>query len=275
MGCRQGVAALIALLVCAAHPTPAAGAQRLTASGCSVSNTGYLSELAADYERISGVKMFIRGGGSVIGLEDLASGASDFAAACRGRSADDPADLEFVQVAWDALVFIVHPSNPVDSIAFAEAAAVYDGSLRDWSRLKGPAGPILVFLQRPTRGLSGVENSLRSQILRGRQPAAGPYVTELASTGIVEQLVEKTPRGFGASGFSSARKRAVKMLAIDGVKPTKEAIVERAYLLRRPLYLIVKKPAQPAVRAFLDFVLSKQGQDLLGSHGAISLREMR
>jgi phosphate transport system substrate-binding protein len=270
-------AALVASLVCAGLPGSARGAveQRLVASGCSVSNLGYLTDLAADYQKLTGVRMFVRGGGSVIGLEDLLSGTSDFAASCRGRLPDDPAGIEFVQVAWDALVFIVHPTNPVESLTVAEAAEVFQGIVNDWGQFRAPAGPITVFLQRPTKGLSGVESSIRTQVLRGGSPAAGPNVSELASTAIVEQLVEKTPGSFGASGFSSARKRAVKMLALDGVAPTKQTIVEGKYPLRRPLYLIVRKPVKAGVRAFVDFVLSRQGQDLISSRGAISLREVK
>lgn len=270
-------AGLTALLLCVWPPGSARGAveRQLVASGCSVSNVGYLTELAADYQKITGVKVFVRGGGSVIGLKDLVSGTSDFAASCRGRLPGDPADIEFVQVAWDALVFIVHPSTPVDSISFMAAAEVFQGVVKDWGQLKGPAGPITIFLQRPTTGLSGVEGAIRTQVLRGGSPASGPNVSELASTGIVEQLVEKTPGSFGASGFSSARKRSVTMLALDGVKPTRQTIVDGTYPLRRPLYLIVRKPAKPAVRAFVDFALSRQGQDLIGSYGAISLREMK
>lgn len=270
-------AGLIAMLLGAGLPDSAHGAaeRQLVASGCSVSNFGYLTDLAADYQKITGVKTFVRGGGSVIGLKDLVSGTSDFAASCRGRLPEDPADIEFVQVAWDALVFIAHPSTRVESISYPAAAEVFQGIVKDWGQLKGPSGPITVFLQRPTTGLSGVESSIRTQVLRGGSPATGTNVSELASTGIVEQLVVKTPASFGASGFSSARKRAVTMLALDGVKPTKQTIVEGTYPLRRPLYLIVRKPAKPAVKAFVDFALSPKGQDLISSYGAISLREMK
>jgi phosphate transport system substrate-binding protein len=270
------VPGLVVALLCAALPAGAGAApEQLFASGCSVSNVGYLTELAADYQKISGVRMFVRGGGSVIGLEDLVAGTSDFAASCRGRRGDDPADIEFVQVAWDALVFIVHPGTPVESISFAGAAAIFQGLIKDWGQLKAPPGPITVFLQRPTRGLTGVETSVRTQVLRGASPATGPNVSQLASTAIVEQLVEKTPGSFAASGYSSARRRAVAMLALDGVKPTRQTIVDRTYPLRRPLYLIVKKPVKPSVRAFLDFALGRQGQALIDSYGAISLREMK
>lgn len=67
-----------------------------------------LIELAKDYERRTGVKVFARGGGSVVGIEDLRGGKVNFAAACRAKEAGDPNDLQFIQVAWDVLAFIVH-----------------------------------------------------------------------------------------------------------------------------------------------------------------------
>lgn len=273
----RSLTALLALLTFLGMADPGWGApaKQLVASGCSVSIVGYLSDLAADYEKLTGVKMFVRGGGSVIGLEDLITGKSDFGASCRGKRPDDSAEIRFVQVAWDALVFIVHPANPIDSISLAEARLIYEGKLRDWHRLRGPAGSIRVFLQRPTQGLSGVEDSIRNLVLGGMPPVPGPNVVELASTGIVEQLVEKTREGFGASGFSSARKRAVKMLSLDHVKPTRETILNRSYPLRRPLYLVVRDQPKPEVRAFLDFVLSPKGQELIGSYGAVSLRDVK
>ncbi|HEY5999028.1 MAG TPA: substrate-binding domain-containing protein [bacterium] len=270
-----GVFSFVVAVAVSAPLAHGASEPRLVASGCSVSNVGYLADLAADYEKLTGVRMFVRGGGSVIGLEDLASGRADLAASCRGRIAADPLDVEFIQVAWDALVFLVHPSNPIDSISFADAAGVFGGTLRDWRRLGGPAGPIQVFLQRPTTGLSGVESSIRALVLKGAPPSRGSSVAELASTGIVEQLIEKTPAGFGASGYSSARRRAVKMLALDGVRPTRTAIIDRSYPLRRPLYLIVKTPPRAEVKAFVNFALSARGQQLIDSYGVIPLRTLR
>jgi len=81
------------------YPPNAYADDYLTASGCSVSNVGYLTDLAKEYERRTGMKIFVRGGGSVVGVEDLRSGKVDFAAACRSKDATDPEDIVFVQVA--------------------------------------------------------------------------------------------------------------------------------------------------------------------------------
>src|SRR5208337_4712708 len=107
--------------------SPATSAESLTASGCSVSTVGYLSDLSREYEKETGVKMSVLGGGSVRGLTDLLQSRVDFAASCQGKEVDDPAGLEFIPVAWDALVFIVNKSNPVDNISPQNVSDIYNG----------------------------------------------------------------------------------------------------------------------------------------------------
>lgn len=249
----------------------------LTGSGCSVSNTGYLTEIAKDYERLTGVKMFVRGGGSVVGLEDLKSGKVDFAASCRHSLPGDPTDIEFIQVAWDALVFIVHKSNTLDNISLDDVNAIYDGKITNWKQLKGGDAPIKLFISRPQKvhGLSGVETSTKEMVLKGHTPVETPRTVFLASTGIVEQMVETTADGFATTGFSSTRKRNVKMLKLDGIYPDKKNIARGKYPLKRPLFLLIPKYSKPETKKFIDFVLSKQGQKLISSYGAVSLLDVK
>lgn len=256
---------------------PAAHSETLTGSGCSVSNMGYLTELAEDYEKLTGVKMFVRSGGSVVGIEDLRSGKVDFAASCRHRMDADPGDIDFIQVAWDALVFIVHKSNPVDNISLEEVRGIYEGRITNWGQLKGRDLPVMVFISRPQKGhgLSGVETSTKEMILKGKEPVKTQNATFLASTGIVDQMVEKTAGGFATSGFSSAIKRDVKILKVNGVYPDKGKISEHKYPLKRPLFLLLPKNPKPEARKFLDFALSRKGQELISSYGAISLSDVR
>jgi phosphate transport system substrate-binding protein len=252
-----------------------ASAEYLTGSGCSVSNRGYLNELAKEYEKRTGVKVYIRGGGSLVGIEDLHSGRVDFAASCRGRETGDPRDVQFIQVAWDALAIIVHRSNPVDSITLEDARSIYLGWITNWRQLHGIDSPVKVFISRPRKGLSGVEASLRALILGGRDSVTTPNTFFVASTGIVEQMVEGTPGGFATTGFSSAQKRNVKMLKVSEIYPTRKNIISDKYRLKRPLFLLIPANPRPEVRKFVDFVLSKEGQKFISSQGVVSLRDVR
>lgn len=252
-----------------------AHAQHLTASGCSVSNVGYLSDLVKDYEKETGVKVLVRGGGSVIGMEDLRNGKVDFAASCRGKVAGDPENIEFVEVARDALVFITHKSNPIENISLNDVRAIYSGKITNWKQLKGSDAPINVFVSRPIKGFSGVEASTNKMVLNNKEPVKTPNTIFLASTAIVEQMVEKTPWSFATTGFTSARKRDVKMIKVGNMTPTKETIASRKYPLNRPLFLLIARNSKPEVIRFVDFALSKKGQKLISSYGVVSLSDLK
>ncbi len=273
---RAVTAALILLSSLAAFVPRGAAAEHITGSGCSVSNQGYLTDAAKEYELRTGVKVLVRGGGSAVGIDDLRNGAVDFAASCRSRDASDPADLQFVQVAWDALVPIVHPTNTVDSVTIAEIRSIYARRITNWSQLRnGDNRQIKVFVSRAKRGLSGVEASTRSLILQGKEPAEGPGVLFLASTGIVEQMVEESPEGFAVTGFTSAQRRTVKMLNVGGVKPTVRNIIKGTYPFRRPLYILLPRDPKPPVKKFVEFLLSAEGQRFIRSKNVVSLRDVK
>jgi phosphate transport system substrate-binding protein len=269
------LAPLVVLSFLLFFPPRSDAADHLTASGCSVSNVGYLTELAKEYERRTGIKVLVRGGGSAVGIEDLRSAKVDFAASCRSKSAGDPEDVTFIKVAWDALVFIVHPSNPLTSLSLDNVRAIYAGGITNWRQLKGPNLPIKVFISRARQGLSGVEASTNAMVLNGKEPVETPNTLFLASTGIVEQMVETTPEGFATTGYTSARKRHVKMLKVDGIAPTVGSIIQQRYPLKRPLYILLPEYPKPEVRKFVDFVLSRDGQMYLRSLNVVSLLDVK
>jgi phosphate transport system substrate-binding protein len=112
-------------------------------------------------------------------------------------------------------------------------------------------------------------------VLDGNSPVEGPNIKLVPTGGMVEQTVEKTPDGFAVSGFTSARKRSVKMLKVGGISPTKENIIKNKYKLRRPLFLVVPKNPEAKVKKFLDFALSEEGQRFIGSLGVVSIYEVK
>ncbi len=266
---------VLALIPPLLFPSPSHSADYLTASGCSISNVGYLTALADEYERRTGVKIFVRGGGSVVGVEDLKSGKVDFAASCRPKAAGDPEDVTFVQVAWDALAFIVHKSNPLENISLDEVRAIYAGKVTNWKQLKGRDAPIKIFVSRTKKGLSGVEASTKHLVLKGKEPAETPNTLFVASSGIVEQMVEENPDGFAATGITSARKRNVKILTVNGVAPTNQAIIQNRYPLKRPLFLLLPKNPKREVQKFVYFALSKEGQQFIRSLNVVSVLDIK
>ncbi len=269
------VCILFMLIAAALSPAPAPAAESLTGSGCSVSVPGYLRDLARDYEKETGVSVLVLGGGSVRGLTDLAEGRTDFAASCQSKTPEDPEDFEYIIASWDALVFIVNKSNPVNSITRQQVRDIYNGRIGNWKQLGGP-DLNLISVITTTKGFGGIGEALEKYFLDGRRPLKQKNSTmQASSVAIWEQLVEDMPEGFASTGFGSARTRNVKMLKVNGVAPTKETIISGKYPYRRPLFLVVKKNARPEVKRFVDFVLSKKGQKLISSYGMPSLADIK
>ena len=259
------------LFALAARP---AGCESLSVSGCSVSTVGYLTYLAKKYEDLTGVKVFVRGGGSLMGISDLHSSRVDFAASCKGKTADDPKDMQFTQVAWDALVFIVNKSNPVNGLTLDQVRNIYAGRIYNWKQLGGPDTKLISFMALGEMG--GVGQSLSRLVLGGKRPPLTANTQIIASSAAIwEQMVEVTPGGFAATGFASARKRDVKMLRINGAPPTKENIITGRYPLKRPLYLVTSRKPSPATKKFIEFALSRNGQRLISAYGIPSLDEIK
>lgn len=266
---------LFAIVLLLDVPATSFSGAAITGSGCSVSVPGYLTDLARDYEKETGTKMTILGGGSIRGLTDLAEGRMDFAASCQSKTPDDPADFEYITASWDALVFIVNRSNPVDTITPQQVRDIYEGRINNWKQLGGP-DLNLISVITTTRGFGGIGEALERYILHGRRPLPAKNSTmQASSVAIWEQLVEDMREGFASTGFGSARKRNVKMLKVNGIAPTKENIVSGRYPFRRPLFLVIRKNARPEVRQFVDFVLSKKGQKLISSYGMPSLTDLK
>ena len=254
---------------------PAIAVEPLIASGCSVSNLGYLNNLAKEFEKETGVKVLVRGGGSFVGLNDLGAQKTDFAASCKSKGHEDPEDFQFIKVAWDALVFIVNKANPVSNVKPEDIEAIYEGKITNWKQLGGNDMVLKSFITT-TNGMGGIGEALSKWILHGRPVTERSNSSmQASSASIWEQLVEKIPEGFASTGFASARKRNVKMLTVNGEAPTKQNIMSGKYPFKRPLFIVVKKDAMPEVKRFTDFVLSKKGQRLISSYGIPSLSDMK
>ncbi|MBJ6724128.1 substrate-binding domain-containing protein [Geomesophilobacter sediminis] len=251
-----------------------AAAEPVMVSGCSVSNLGYLNDLARFYEKKTGQKILVRGGGSIVGLSELGADRVDIAASCQ-RKIPPNKDFRVIPVAWDALVFIVNKRNPVNEITPQQVRDIYDGRVTSWKQIGGDNLRLISYVTTP-EGLGGIGEALEKYLLNGKRPQiVANSSLQASSVAVWEQLVERHPEGFASTGYGSARKRNVKLLAFNGVAPTKATIISGKYPLKRYLYLVLPKDAKPEARRFVDWVLSKEGQTHISALGLPALAEIR
>jgi phosphate transport system substrate-binding protein len=85
--------------------------------------------------------------------------------------------------------------------------------------------------------------------------------------------VERRPYALAFSGISSARKREVALLTVDGQAPTYENVAAGKYSLIRPLYLVVPKSPSEEVAGFIRFATGPNGQKVIKHDGTVSLAD--
>ena len=242
-------------------------------AGCGITKKAFMQELALEYEKRTGIKVNLAGGGATKGIRKAAAGEIDIGGACRTSLADDPEErgAHQIPVAWDALVVIVNKDNPVSNITFKQLQQVYRGEITNWKQLGGSDAPIDLYVRRGK--LSGVGRTLRELVFHNfDQDFKANYV--MKSSGPLEKGVEKNANGIGVTGISSAKRRDVKILQLDDHAPTYENIKTGNYVLYRPLYLVTRIGARNTPgRDFIKFALSREGQDIIRRQGTVPYSE--
>jgi len=265
--------------VAATTPPPAAGPGTLKWAGCGISKLAFMAELSKAFEKKTGTKIDLKGGGATAGIRQVTDGTVDIGASCRANLeiAAEERNAYQVPVAWDAIVFITHPSNPVDSLTTQHAREIYTGKITNWQQVGGKNEPIDLYVRRGK--ISGVGRTLRELLFSNYDQ---DFTTDskfiMASTTPLEEAIVADPNGIGATGVSSAQKRAkegkVKILKLNNKEASFENIKSGQYLMYRPLYLVSNGVgADPRVKEFISFALSREGQEIIRKTGTVPYSE--
>lgn len=245
----------------------------LTWSGCGISKNAFMKELAKAYEKQTGTKIILKGGGATQGIRNAAAQKMDMGGSCRhSLPVNEEKQAKLHHVAWDAIVFIVKDDSPITTVKLADAKKILLGEVTNWKEVGGPDAPIALYIRKGK--ISGVGLTSR-EIIFGKTDVdyASSAVVKPAS-GPLEVAISRDSNGFGMTGYSSAtRRKGIKMLKVDGVYPEKKTIAKGEYKLYRPLYLAVHNKDRAQVKQFLDFAMSAAGQKIISQQGTVNIAE--
>jgi phosphate transport system substrate-binding protein len=198
--------------------------------------------------------------GSDNGIQALLGGSVNLAAISRPLTAAEQSQgLEAVPVARDRIAIVVGASNPFRrSLSSSQLQQIFRGEISNWSSVGGPDRPIRV-LNRPS--VSGTNQAFRELVLGGADFGKTPNITTLDRDATTPLL-----RLLGSDGISYATfdqvadQQTARVIAIDGSMPDADS-----YPFQRSLFYVYRKPIDPAVNAFLGFVLSADGQSRINA----------
>ena len=227
--------------------------------------------------------------GTVNAYERLITGRTDliFAAAPSQEQLEmarrAAKELHLTPIGREAFVFFVNSRNPVEGLTVEQIQGIYTGQITNWNQVGGKNQPIRPFQRLKN---SGSQSALLR--LMGGLPLIDPEKEDRVGGmgGIIQQVASyrnyKNSIGFSFRFYASemAANDQIRLLALDGVFPTKESIRDGSYPISDSFFAITAAPigapdpreSNPKLNAFLDWILSEQGQQIVEDSGYVSIR---
>ena len=177
--------------------------------------------------------------------------------------------------AMDALVFVVNQDNPVDSLTMDQVQKIYTGQITNWSEVGGEDLDIVPFQRNAEAG----SQTMFEKLVMADLPLMEPPTSWTADSmsGLLEAVrsYDNSPSAIGYTVYYYANDmemaKGLKVLAIDGVKPSAEAIRAGDYPFLNPYFVAIdnrwgeKEPA----RILYEWVLGPDGQKLAELEGYV------
>ncbi len=259
--------------------TAAVAGERINVAG-STTVLPIVAQAAKVYRKMHpDLVLTVSGGGSGVGVAGVRAGTLDLGMASRELSGEERQALggrvEVVAVARDAVAVVVSKAvylGGVQRLSLAQIAAIYRGEIRNWKALDGPQRRILVLDKEPSRGTRHVF----AKAVLGDAHARAPGASIIVGSNSEEQAaVARSDSAIGmlSNAWLNDRVRAVAVgEGQAAVLPTLEHVADGRYPIQRRLNILVPVDASPATRGFVEFLLSDEGQKIVGETGYLPIR---
>ena len=235
------------------------------------------------------VAVAVSGGGSGTGIAAMINGTVDIANASRkmksrevkAAKAKGQNPVQHV-VGFDALAVYMHMDNPASTMSIEQLKGIFGrkGKTRKWSDLgltvPGCDSDKIVVVSRQNN--SGTYAYFKKAVL-GKKGKYRQGTLDMHGSKDVVDLVEKTPCAIGYSGLAYATDH-VKMACVskDGgaacVNPSVASASDRSYPIARPLFMYTNGEPEGAIKTYMDWIKSEEGQCIILGKGYAPMREV-
>lgn len=227
----------------------------------------------------SNISIYVAPGGSGVGASSVIDGTSDFGMIARAIKDSEKESLgsgytEYI-VARDALTVSVNAANPIcglmDDMSADTIRQIFSGELSTWDQVDAslPAEAINVYI----RDLSGGAYEVFQKAIMGDSEVTSS-ATQSASMTELATNIANDPWGVGYAGFGAYNKankdgQVLFAMKVDGVEATEANIISGEYAVQRPVMFVTGQALTDSEQAFVDYVFSDVGYQVVEANGYI------
>ena len=191
-------------------------------------------------------------------------------------------ELHLTPIGKEAFVFFINSRNPVTNLSVEEIQGIYTGEITNWSQVGGNRQSIRPFQRAENSG----SQSALLRLMEGL-PLLEPEEEErIAGMGGIIREVASYRNYQNAIGFSfrfyateMVQNGDIRLLALNGVEPTRESIRNESYPITSAFYAVTaSRVGEPpleerseAATALLQWILSQEGQELVERTGYVPI----
>jgi len=251
--------------VVAVAPTSANLSGDLTLAGSTTVEPLAEALAAALMKANPGLRIAVQGGGSSVGVKSAGNGTVDIGTASRELTADEKStypDLQAFTIARDAIAIVANPGVKPVNLTKDQVRDIFSGKITNWKQVGGDDAAIVVVAREEGSGT----RAAFEEMVMGKDAAIVNTAILQNSNGAVRTTVASTPNSIAFLSLGYLDK-SVQPLSINGVLPSLETASNGTYPIVRPLLYLTKGEPKPLAKAFIDYTLSKEGQDLVEQQG--------
>lgn len=214
------------------------------------------------------IRISIAGGGSGLGIKQVGETLVDIGNS--GRKASDEEitkyGLKLFKWAIDGVAVAVNPKNKAKALTADQLKKIYSGAITNWKDVGGDDHMINVYTRDKSSGTRSV--FWKKALSKGEITDKADFVV---SNGAMKTAIANNPYAIGYVSVGHIDK-SVAPVALDGILPTLETVKNGSYKVARGLFSNTKGEPTGLTKAFIDYMMSPEGQVIASEKGFVSVK---
>ncbi|WP_368293336.1 phosphate ABC transporter substrate-binding protein PstS family protein [Dehalobacter sp. TBBPA1] len=212
------------------------------------------------------IKVNVQGGGSGAGIKAAQEGTADIGSSSRELKPEETGLTETI-ICKDGVAIVVNSKNAVKDLSIEQIKKIYSGKITNWKEVGGANQTINVITREAGSGTRGAFEEL---VMGKDNPISDKAIVQ-NSTGAARTSVAGDVNAIAYISMASIDD-TVKAVTVEGIEANAENVLNDSYKIQRPFLYLTKAAPAGAVKTYIDFVMSDEGQSIIQKEGLVLVK---